>query len=261
MLRAAYAHNLRVICPVRAGYGASELPNGPYDPFSLTTADTLALLSYLKIRALPYVVQGSDFPLAAHFVANARANVTDLISLGGRPCMPDGSQIEGAGAWQRFFLAAARKAPKVTEFAASAVMAMSRRIGPQAMLRSLCKESEADLRILEDPEIAPVLEANIALMSEKSSEAARAFANEYIAFQTDWSGLLHSAGSLPTHIVIADQDPTFDLRHLPRLQAAYPQFVFETQSEAGLALLYQHHAKLIPMLAKVARKAVQTRWK
>jgi len=67
MLRLAYEHKLRVICPIRAGYGQSELPEGPYDPFALTTSDTVALLDHLDIGAVPYVVQGSDFPLGAHF--------------------------------------------------------------------------------------------------------------------------------------------------------------------------------------------------
>lgn len=257
MLRLAYEHKLRVICPIRAGYGQSELPRGAYDPFALTSADTAALLDHLGTAALPYVVQGSDFPLAAHFTSTQPARVTKLFSLGGRPCLPDGTQVEGSGAWQKFFVAAACKAPKVTEFAASAVMAMSRRIGPKAMLQSLCKESAADLALLTVPEVAVVLEANIALMSDKSSASARAFANEYVAFQSNWSQSVPGNGDVPTRIIIADQDPTFDLAQLPKLAAAYPGIRFEVQKDAGLALLYQHYEHLIPKLAFAAQDGGQ----
>jgi pimeloyl-ACP methyl ester carboxylesterase len=179
--------------------------------------------------------------------------VSALISLGGRPCLPDGTQVEGAGAWQRFFVAAARKAPKVTEFAASAVMAMSRRIGPNAMLKSLWKDSAADMALLRVPEVAVVLEANIALMSDKSSASARAFANEYIAFQSNWSQSVPRNTRVPTRIIIADEDPTFDLAQLPRLAAAYPEMQFEVQKNACLALLYQHFQHLIPRMALAAQ--------
>jgi pimeloyl-ACP methyl ester carboxylesterase/DNA-binding CsgD family transcriptional regulator len=255
MLRLAFEHRLRVICPIRAGYGQSHLPDAAYDPFELTSRDTAALLDHLGIAALPYVVQGSDYPLAAHFTSTRRARVCALISLGGRPCLPDGTQIEGSGAWQKFFVAAARKAPKVAEFAASAAMAMSRRIGPKAMLKSLCKESAADMSLLEDPKTAAVLEANITLMADKSSQAARAFANEYITFQSNWSGLNLPDGSLRVKVILADQDPTFDLKQLGRLKAAYPNIVFEVQKNAGLALLYQHYPDIIPDLARAARLA------
>lgn len=255
MLRLAFEHKLRVICPIRAGYGQSQLPDGPYDPFDLNTRDTESLLDHLGIVALPYVVQGSDFPLAAHFTSHRRARVTALISLGGRPCLPDGTQIEGRGSWQRFFVAVAHKAPKVAEFAASAAMAMSRKIGPKAMLKSLCKDSTADMSLLDDPDVAAVLEANISLMADKSSQAARAFATEYIAFQSNWSAFVHTDGSLPTRIVIAAQDPTFDLEQFPRLEANFPDMTFELKKDAGLALLYQHYQDIIPELAFAARQS------
>lgn len=258
MLRLAYDHRLRVICPIRAGYGQSELPKGAYDPFALTTEDTLALLNHLGIDALPYVVQGSDFPLAAHFASSQSARITELISLGGRPCLPDGTQVDGPGAWQRFFVSAARKAPKVTKFAASAVMAMSRRIGPKAMLKSLCKDSPADLSLLDDPDVAAVLESNIAMMSDRSSQASLAFANEYIAFQSNWSTFLLNTDNLTITVYIADQDPTFDLAHLPQLVAAYPKTTFATKKNAGLALLYQHYRDFIPVCAHAARKRPPT---
>lgn len=255
MLRLAFEHKLRVICPLRAGYGESQLPQTAYDPFDLTSRDTAALLDHLGIATLPYVVQGSDYPLAAHFTSTRRARVSELISLGGRPCLPDGTQIEGSGAWQKFFVAAARKAPKVAEFAASAAMAMSRRIGAKAMLKSLCKDSAADMSLLENPHVAAILEANIALMADKSSQSARAFANEYIAFQSNWSAFVTPDASLPVRVVIADQDPTFDLEHLPQLAAAYPDIAFEIQKDAGLALLYQHYHDIIPAMAVAARQS------
>ncbi|MEP6067724.1 MAG: LuxR C-terminal-related transcriptional regulator [Paracoccaceae bacterium] len=258
MLRVAFAHNLRVICPIRAGYGQSDLPDGPYDPLQLATQDAVALLDHLHIKRLPYVVQGSDFPLAAHFLATQSERVSELISLGGRPCLPDGSQIEGRGAWQKFFVGAARKAPKVTEFAATATMAMARRIGAKSMLRSLCKDSTADLALLEDPDVSSVLEANIALMSDKSSSSARAFANEFVAFQGDWSDLVQVARAIPTKIFIADQDPTFDLDLLPELETAHPEFEYQVLRQAGLALTYQHFKTLIPILAVAARDVGST---
>jgi len=256
MIHLAFERNLRVICPIRAGYGHSDNLDPNADPFEAACDDTMFLLESLRIRQLPYVVQGSDFPFAADLIAKQPDSVSELIGIGGRPCLPDGLNVDGAGRWQKFFVSTARNAPHLVRFASKAVMAMCKRIGPEAMLRQLCKDSPADLALLETEEMRQVLVANIRLMAGDSTNAARAFAMEYIAFQEDWSDRVLATRHIPVQIFLAEEDPTIDIGSIPKLQEAYPWMEFEVVPNAGLALIYQKPEKLIPLMAEAAKRTV-----
>lgn len=255
MIRLAFEHNLRVICAIRAGYGRSDNLDLNADPFEAACDDTLFLLESLGIKRLPYVVQGSDFPFAVDLIAKHPPIVSELIGIGGRPCLPGGLNVDGAGRWQKFFVTTARNAPHLVQFASQALMAMCRRIGPQAMLRQLCKDSPSDLAILETEEMGQILVANISLMAGKSTNAARAFAMEYIAFQEDWSDSVVATRDIRVQIFLAEEDPTVDLGSIPKLQDAYPWMEIEVVPKAGLALVFQKPEMLIPLMAEAAKRA------
>lgn len=256
MIHLAFELNLRVICPIRAGYGSSDDLEVSADPLAAASADTAVLLEALDIPRLPYVAQGTDFAFAVDLVSRWPELVTEVLGFGARPCLPGGVQANGAGRWQRFFVSTARDAPHLALFASKAVMAMSRKIGPEAMLRKLCKDSPADLALLDIEEMKQVLVANIGLMAGKSTNAARAFAMEYIAFQEDWSDLVRATRHLPVQLFLAEEDPTIDLGAIPEFQRAYPWIGFEVVDDAGLALTYQKADRLIPLMAEAAKRAV-----
>jgi len=50
--------NLRVICPIRAGYGHSDALELTADPLDAASQDSAFLLNTLGVRRLPYVAQG-----------------------------------------------------------------------------------------------------------------------------------------------------------------------------------------------------------
>ena len=54
MIRLAYEHNLRIVCPIRAGYGQSDSLDSSTDPFETTCKDSVFLLKGLGISRLPY---------------------------------------------------------------------------------------------------------------------------------------------------------------------------------------------------------------
>lgn len=255
MIRLAFEHNLRVICPIRGGYGYSDDLKASADPLGTASGDTLFLLESLGIARLPYVVQGTDFPFASDLIAKHPDVVSDLIGIGARPCLPGGQSMEEVGRWQRFFVSTARHAPHLVQFASNAVMAMCKQIGPEAMLRQLCRDPPSDLALLEVDEMKQVLVANISLMAGKSTNAARAFAREYIAFQKDWSSQVMATRHVPVQIFLAKEDPTIDFSALPKLATIYPWIKFDVMGQAGLALMFQKYKELVPVIAKAAARA------
>jgi pimeloyl-ACP methyl ester carboxylesterase len=255
MIQLAFQHNLRVICLIRAGYGDSDNLDVGADVLGTFSGDTAFLLNRLGISSLPYAIQGSDFAFGADLIAKYPDLITEVIGIGARPCLPGGAPVEGPGRWQRFFVWTARHNPKLVFFASKAVMMMSKRIGPEAMLQQLCKDSPADIALLKSDEIKQVLIANLELMAGPSSNAARAFAMEYIAFHEDWSHLMQSVSKVPVHIYTAQEDPTINASALDDLRKAYPWITFEVIPNAGLALMYEEPKRLIPALAQAAERA------
>lgn len=254
MVRLAFEHNLRVICPIRAGYGHSDRLDTHADPLDAAREDTIRLLDNLRIDRLPYIVQGTDFTFAADLVEKRPERISEIIGLGARPCLPGGLNVEGAGRWQRFFVSTARNAPHLVQFASGAVMAMCKRIGPEAMLRQLCKESPSDLRLLDNDEMKQILVANISLMAGPATNAARAFAMEYMAFQEDWSDSVMATRGIPVTLFLAREDPTIDLGAISEFQLHYPWIAFEVIEKAGLALIFQAASRLVPLIADAAKR-------
>lgn len=257
MIRLLFVHNLHVICPIRAGYGQSDNLTLNADIFETTSDDAIFLLNSLGISKLPYAVLGSDFPLGVDLAAKHPSVISELIGIGGRPCLPGGQSIDGSGRWQQFFASTARHAPQMAEFASKALMSMCKRIGPSAMLYKLCKDSPADLALLKNEEMCQILEANIGLMAGDTSNAARAFAMEFIAFHQDWSGRMETIRDIPVKIIIAHEDPTIDLSLIPKIEAAYPWIDVEIVPEAGLALVYQKPEKIISLMSESARRTAR----
>lgn len=254
MVRLLFERNLRVICPVRAGYGRSgDLPPGA-DVLAEASDDAAALLAHLGIERLPYAVHGSDFPLVASLASRRPGLITEVVGIGARPCLPGGQPIEGTGRWQRFFVWAARHDARLALFASRAVMSLTRRIGPDAMLERLCRDSPADLDLLRGDDVRAVLSANLGLMAGRETDAARAFASEYIAFHSDWSPMIGALSGLRTHLFIATEDPTIDLDALPELEAAYPWMTSQVVPDAGLALLYRKPALIVEALSDAAAR-------
>jgi len=255
MLRLAFLNNLRIICPIRAGFGSSDPLAPGADVLAQGCADMAYLLEQLEVLSLPFVAQGSDFPFATAFAARYPHMTSEIIAVGGKPCLPGGANIEGRGMWQRFFAAAAMHNPKLLAFASNAVMAMSRRMSAEDMLKRLCKESPSDLACLDIPDIKEALVANIDFMAQGSPNIGRAFAAEFRASQTDWSADVIRSKPLPIRVFVAQEDPTIDLSQLHLLQEAYPWIDFQVIEKAGLALMFQHYEELIPEFSRAAVNA------
>jgi DNA-binding NarL/FixJ family response regulator len=88
MLKLAYRHGLRVIAPVRAGYGDSDNLKRKDDVLAKTRSDTLELLDLLGIARLPYAVQGNDLLFAVDLVAAHPGRITEIAGICARPNLP-----------------------------------------------------------------------------------------------------------------------------------------------------------------------------
>ena len=255
MLKLAYQLGLRVICPIRAGYGQSDNISSKADILRSTTQDTLALLDHLGIARLPYVSQGNDLIFAAAFAGEHPDKVTEIIGLSARPYLHGDLHYSGMGKWHRFFLSTAKHSPHLVHFTTKAAIAMARRYGVETIFMNMQASSAADLALVQNPDHAAVMRANGELVASKTTNAAQAYAMEISVSEAPWDHLLKATREIPTWFVIGAEDPATDLATIAAYREAYPWIEIEVMRNAGQMLIFQHYDALIPRLADAARRA------
>ncbi len=253
MIKLAFSLGLRIICPIRAGYGQSDNIDPKADVLQSTRDDTLHLLDHLGIDRLPYLTQGNDLIFAADLTAHHPEKVTEIIGLCARPCLPGDQHYSGMAKWHRFFLSTAKHAPHLLKFTVRASTVMARRLGPEEMFRQLNGSSPADMKLLEDEALLSVLKANAELIVGKSSDVAQAYTHEILATEADWTGLMKGCAQTKTWFVNGGQDPATDIATIAEYREVYPWIDIEVMPDAGQMLIYQHYDDLIPKIAAAAK--------
>ncbi|WP_420860441.1 LuxR C-terminal-related transcriptional regulator [Algirhabdus cladophorae] len=256
MITMAFQHGLRIICPIRAGYGQSENIDPKGDVIKATREDTLALLEHLDIKRLPYVIQGNDLLCAVDLAAKRPDIVSEIIGLGARPCLPGDQHYAEMGKWHRFFLSTAKHSPHLLTFTVKAAVSMTKRVGVVEMFKHFNKYSAADMALLDDPYHLPILIANAQLTASKNTNVAQAYIMEVLASESDWSDRMLAAKNTPTWFVNGIEDPSTDVATIALYRETYPWIDIEVVQNAGQMLIYQHYETLIPQFAKAARAAL-----
>jgi len=150
-LQLACEHGLRIVSPIRSGFGGSDPVGKSADILKVTREDTLAVMDHLDIAACTYVSQGNDLIFAMDLIAHHPERITSLVGLGSRLPLPSDNQYAGMGKWHRFLLSTARHAPHLLYFTAKAAFTLAQKIGRDQMFKNVHRQSPADLAILEDP--------------------------------------------------------------------------------------------------------------
>ncbi|MGJ8610854.1 MAG: LuxR C-terminal-related transcriptional regulator, partial [Octadecabacter sp.] len=255
MIKLAYRHSLRVICPIRAGYGQSDNLSPKANVLDATRNDTLFLLAHLGIKRLPYLTQGNDLIFAVDLATKNSDVVSEIIGLAARPNLPGDRHYSGMGKWHRFFLSTAKHAPHLLRFTAKAAVSMAKRIGVAEMFRQMNKGSPSDMALLLDAGMSQVLVANAELIAGQTTDVSQAFAMELMETEADWSDLMIRAKATKTWFVNGTEDPATDIATISEFRETYPWINIEVFPNAGQLLLFQHYETLIPRIAEAARNA------
>ncbi|EFL89935.1 LuxR C-terminal-related transcriptional regulator [Ahrensia sp. R2A130] len=255
MLKLAYRHRLRLITPMRAGYGFSDNIAMDADVMTVTREDTLFLMDHLGLKNLPYIAHGNDLIFAVDLAGKNPQRISEIVGVCARPPLPGGLHYLAMSKWHRFFLSTAKYSPHLLFFTAKAAVAMAKRIGVEAMFANLNRRSPADMRLLEDPETLIVLLANGRLIAGQKTSIAQAYAMELLQTEADWSQLMIDANATPICSFNGAEDPAEDVSVVAAYRESYPWMNFEVVPDGGQLLMYQHYEKLIPRFAKAAHDA------
>ncbi|MFM7332967.1 MAG: helix-turn-helix transcriptional regulator, partial [Tabrizicola sp.] len=253
--RVAAARGLRVIVPVRAGYGKTEPFLKGTDHLAGVTRDYAAVIDRLGLKGAMVIPLGADLRYALN-LANTRPDlVRGVVGAACQLPIRTPAQYERMDKWQRFILANARHAPKVLPFLVQAGFSLARRLGKDAFFRQVNGGSAADMETFARPEVkAAMLEgSDICLAAKWSAHAA--FTAECIGSEKDWSAVVRAV-RVPVLLLQGDQDPQSPVQTIRELAADYPQLEVRFLPGSGQLLFFAEWPMVLDEVARM-QAAVQ----
>jgi pimeloyl-ACP methyl ester carboxylesterase/DNA-binding CsgD family transcriptional regulator len=247
--RQAALRGLRIIVPVRAGYGRSELHGRGTDHIQGVAEDYAAVLDHMGIEAAAVISLGADLRFALA-LANQRAGlVTGILGCAAQLPLRSAAQYDRMDKWQRFILANARYAPKVLPFLVQAGFSLARRLGKDKFFMQVNGGSAADMETFADPQVreAILLGSDVCLADRKS--AHEAFTRECISSERDWSDLIHAV-RVPVHLLQGDQDPQTPVQTIHELMGDYPALKVEFLPQTGQLLFFKEWRYVLDRIAQ-----------
>ena len=247
--KAAEKQNIRVIAPVRAGFGhSSQLPPN-VDYAGETGADVARLLRHLGIEQAATIALGADLRYAMR-LANANPGmVTGILGCSAALPVMTAAQYERMHKWHRFILANARYAPKILPFLVKAGFSLARRIGREGFFNSVNEGSPADLRTFAVPEIREAILMGSEICLSDWHTAHLAFSRECIDSETNWAETVRAC-KVPVRLLQGGQDPQSPTETVRELMVEFPHLDVEIIEDAGQLLFFQEWPRVFKELER-----------
>lgn len=242
---AAKQRGIRVIAPVRAGYGySSALPHSIDNYSAATAADLAGLMDHLSIKRAAIVALGADIRFAMALATLEPNRINAILGCSAALPVMNARQYERMGKWHRFILANARYAPRILPFLVRSGFALARSIGKERFFQSVNAGSPADMRTFSDPAIraAILLGSDICLGANHS--AHEAFARECIDSETNWAELVRRC-SVPVRLLQGAEDPQTPAETVRELMLEFTNLDIEIVENAGQLLFFQEWPRVL----------------
>ena len=235
---AARARGIRVIAPVRAGYGGSDpMPKGADRTLSCAL-DYAAVLDHLRVKNAAVLALGADLRFAMQLAALRKDLVCGILGCAAQLPLNSALQYERMGKWQRFILANARYAPKILPFLVKAGFSLARRVGREDFFQQVNASSPADLATFALPEVREAMLLGSEVTVHAHGAAQEAFSQECVSSQRDWSLLVHAC-KVPVILLQGDQDPQTPVLTIRELMIDFPHLKVTFLPETGQLLFFK----------------------
>lgn len=236
--RHAAARRLRVIVPIRAGYGTTDLHLRAADHLGAVTQDYIAVLDHLAVQDAIALPLGADLRFAMN-LANRRPDlVAGIVGAACQLPLRTAAQYERMDKWQRFILANARYAPKVLPFLVQAGFSLARRLGKDVFFAQVNGGSLADMEAFARPEVREAILTGSDVCLTRQWSAHEAFTRECLGSEKDWSAVVRDC-KVPVLLLQGDQDPQTPAQSVRELMEDYPHLEVRFVPETGQMLFFK----------------------
>lgn len=248
--QAAERRGLRIIVPIRPGYGHSTPVRPRSGLLDAVMSDTIALLDHYGVERCPVIALAADSFFAFHIARAYPGRLSAIVNCSTGLPFFNRMQYERMHKWHRFILANARYAPSMLPFMVKAGFSLARRIGKRGFVHAVYGGSPADVQTFEDPEVmeAMLLGSEVCLSDWHS--AHEAFAHEKILQQRDWVDwrAIVDACEIPVHIWQGGQDPQTPMATVREMQAEFPRFTFHEDPQAGQLIFFKDWPRILDLV-------------
>jgi len=248
---------LRVMVPIKPGYGGSSpLPRGA-DRSATAQSDLDALVRHLNIRSCAILTLDEDFRHAIRFADRHPDCVTGILAASAALPPLEAREFEEMGKWHRFILGGARYTPGLFSYMVKAGFAMARRLGKRGYLETVYASSPGDARMSGVGGVMEALETGSETVLSDRGSAAPAFADEYVAAINDaWEVPGRRVSErIPVHVVVGREDPRMPPILQKRLRALLPDAIHRLCPGSGQFVFFQIWPELLPLIGELAKSA------
>ncbi|MBW6416773.1 alpha/beta hydrolase [Celeribacter sp. PS-C1] len=250
----ARALGLRVILPLRGGYGPSDTPPATGSLSEHYARDMAELVAHLNLGPCPHLALGVDVMFVAKFAALFPHLITGVFGCGAVFPVTEPNQIACMDKWHRMILATARHTPRLLPFLIKAGFALAQKAGKDAFIRNIFADAPGDLALLDDPDTREALLEGSHFTLSKDYNAADIFTRTTIEQMTmDWSQDLRAlARHVPVHFLHGTEDTEIPPEMLAQHAARYPEIKIETCDNAGRFVFFRAWDKALAHLTRMA---------
>jgi pimeloyl-ACP methyl ester carboxylesterase/DNA-binding CsgD family transcriptional regulator len=245
---------MRVIVPVRAGFGDSApFPPGA-DVLALAVADSLAVMDLCRIERALVVAPVDDIRIALDLAHAAPERIRGVVAIGAGFPIQTIEQYRRLHVIGRFFRVCARYTPQVLPFAAKAFHAWTRRFGVEAVMRKALSGVPGDARAFAQPEVAEAIVSGFSYLMGGPA-AMEAFCAEVPRFHEDWPAALGRV-RCPVLLIHGDEDQNAPVVTAREYCARYPSWRLISFPGEGELVAYSRAAEVLDLVAaEIARTA------
>ena len=238
----ATRRGIRVIVPIRAGYGQSDAVPKAADYDTALVKDTLLVLDAEKAASCPILSLGGDSYYATTLALAAPDRFTALIACAGVLPLTRREQYERMEKWHRFILAGAKYTPHLLPFMVKAGFLLARKIGKRGFIHAVYGQCPGDVETFENPDVFEAIVTGPEVALSDTHSAHDAFSRQVLGRQKlDWSDEINSLRA--THPVIflnGTQDPQVPRATLREFQRDFDWIDYRVYDDAGQLVFFRH---------------------
>lgn len=210
--------NIRLICPVRPHFGASDPDGGPKGAPDRFAKDLVALLDHLAIEKAPVIghMAGAVYAFAA--ARHLGRRITGIMCVSGGVPIVSHDQFAMMTPRQRIVAYTARYTPTLLPLILRAGIALLDSGGSHAFMKALYESAPVDYRVASRPDVFPILAAGYAFTV---AQGHGAFEVDSRQVTRDWSSYVTDT-SQPVTMVHGHHDPVVRIRTVRDFASRFP---------------------------------------
>lgn len=241
---------IRLIVPVRPGYGGSDPLPRDVDRLQATAGDMAAVARAEGATRLPALVVQDDMLHAAALHRDHPEMLDAILGIAAGLPVTRPEQFDRMGKWHRFVYSAARYTPHLLRPMIRVGIAMVSNIGKKSFLDTVLRQSRSDMAHLRSPHTFEAMQVGSEITLSANRTAFEAMVREFALTHAPESRELVDGlrDGPPVRIFSGPDDMRLPPETLAEMQEDYPWIEFVKSETGGSLLLFDRWDRVTEMI-------------